>query len=60
MKKIKYIISGLLIAAVFGIIGELYVWHMENFESAYTYVTMYSQKNVSQEEMVEDIYNVSG
>lgn len=59
MKKIKYIISGLLIAAVFGIIGELYVWHMENFESAYTYVTMYSQKNVSQEEMVEDIYNAA-
>lgn len=59
MKKIKYIISGLLIAAVFGIIGELYVWHMENFESAYTYVTMYSQKNVLQEEMVEDIYNTA-
>lgn len=32
---------------------------MESFESAYTYVTMYSQKNISQEEMIEDIYNAA-
>ncbi|PWA11940.1 hypothetical protein DCC39_08370 [Pueribacillus theae] len=59
MKKIKYIISLILIAIVFGFIGEIYVWHVDSFESTYTNVTMYLQKETSQEEMIEDIYHAA-
>lgn len=58
MKKIKYITSILLITFVFGFIGELYVWHIDIFESKYQYVNMYLPRGGAEEEskkMIEDI-----
>lgn len=50
MKKIKYITSILLITFVFGFIGELYVWHIDTFESKYQYVNMYLPRGGAEEE----------
>lgn len=59
MKKIKFILSCILIIIVFSFIGEIYVWHMDSFESSYTSVTMYLQENTSQDEMIHDIYQAA-
>lgn len=59
MKKIKYIISLILFIIVFGFIGEIYVWHVDSFETSYTNVTMYLQKDTTQEQMIQDIYHAA-
>lgn len=59
MKKIKYIISLILFIIVFGFIGEIYVWYIDSFETSYTNVTMYLQKDTTQEQMIQDIYHAA-
>jgi len=56
MNRIKYIFGAILIFLVLIFIGEIYVWHVEDFETEFKYVTFYAQKNISQKEMLEDIY----
>jgi putative ABC transport system permease protein len=51
--------SVILFAIVFGFIGEIYVWHVDSFESTYTDVTFYLQKETSQEQMIQDIYHAA-
>lgn len=55
MKVIKYITAAVLIAITFVLIGEIYVWHIDSFESEYSYVTFYLQDESKQDEMLNDI-----
>ena len=51
----KYIIRGLLVAIACLFIGELYIWHISDFETGYTRMTFYLQKGDTQQEMISDI-----
>ncbi|WP_141903960.1 DUF1430 domain-containing protein [Lysinibacillus sp. Y5S-8] len=59
MKKAKYILSLILFSIVLTFIGETYAWHLISFETKYDYVTMYKNKEVSQEDMLKDVKKVA-
>lgn len=59
MKLIKYITSGILIVIVLIFIGEIFVWHIVNFETNFSYTTMYLQKETTNNEMKRDISNAA-
>lgn len=55
MKKIKYYSSLVIILVAWILISEIYVLHMENFQSEFPYMTFYRPYKVSQEVMIEEI-----
>lgn len=55
MKKVKYYSSFIIFLIAWLLISELYVLHMENFQSEFPYVTFYRPQKTSQEVMLEDI-----
>lgn len=55
MKIAKYFTYLMLITIVFIFIGELYVWHLDSFETDFKKVTFYLQSNTTQDEMIQDI-----
>ncbi len=59
MKKVKYITSAILIIVVMVFIGEFYVLYLDSFDLNFSYVTMYLQKETSQQEMISDIQNAA-
>lgn len=59
MKIVKYITGFILIFIAFVFAGEMYVWHLDSFETEYSYVTFYLQKNTSIDEMINDIYSAA-
>lgn len=59
VKPIKYFTSFLLLFITFIFIGEIYVWHLANFETEYKYVTFYIQDGISHSEMLTDIYHTA-
>ena len=59
MKTSKYLLSIILISAAMLFIGEMYNWHLSEFEVRYPSVTFYSQKGVSQENMIDDIIDAA-
>ncbi|MCQ4638420.1 hypothetical protein NE619_16945 [Anaerovorax odorimutans] len=59
IKITKYILRALLIVIALTFIGELYIWHISDFETKYSGMTFYLQKGTSQEKMVADFYAAS-
>ncbi len=55
MKKLKFLISAILILLGFTIVGELHHFYLDNFMNGITYTTLYLQSNISENEMKEDI-----
>lgn len=55
MNPAKYIIRGLLITVACLFIGELYIWHISDFETKYTSMTFYMQKGHTQQQMITDM-----
>jgi putative ABC transport system permease protein len=55
LKKIKFIISFIVIMAALLIIGESHQLYLNNFNTAYSSTTMFLQENTTTDEMVEDI-----
>lgn len=55
MNRIKYYSSIIIFCITWLIISELYVWHMENFQSEFPYVTFYRAQQYTQDEMTKDI-----
>ena len=55
MKNVKYYSSFIIFLIAWLLISELYVLHMENFQSEFPYMTFYRPKKVEQEIMLEDI-----
>lgn len=55
MNRIKYYSSIIIFCITWLIISELYVWHMENFQSEFPYVTFYRAQQYTQDEMAKDI-----
>ena len=55
MKNVKYYSSFIIFLIAWLLISELYVLHMENFQSEFPYMTFYRTKKVEQEIMLEDI-----
>ncbi len=55
MRKIRYLTSIFLIAAILTFIGEMFVWNIDSFETEYIVTTMYLPKDVSQQKMLTDI-----
>lgn len=55
MKNIKFLISAIIIASGFIIIGELHHLYLDNFMNGITFTTLYLQSNISEKDMKEDI-----
>lgn len=55
MKLIKYFTGFLLFLLMFIFIGEMYVWHLDSFETEYKCTTFFLQKNTKKTEMLNDI-----
>lgn len=55
MKNIKFLISAIIIALGFIIIGELHHLYLDNFMNGITFTTLYLQSNISEKDMKEDI-----
>ena len=55
MNLAKYIIRGLLVAVACLFIGELYIWHISDFETKYSSMTFYLQKGDTQQQMLSDL-----
>ncbi len=60
VKLIKYFTSILLFLIALIFVGEIYVWHLESFETEYPYVTFYLQKDTTEREMIDDIHETAG
>lgn len=55
MKKIKFIISFIVIMAALLIIGESHQLYLNNFHTTYSSTTLFLQENTTADEMMEDI-----
>lgn len=55
MKKIKYIASITFMIMMLILVGEMYVWNMDSFETEYISTTMYLPMVISQDTMISDI-----
>ncbi|MDE6313413.1 MAG: hypothetical protein K2M46_07285 [Lachnospiraceae bacterium] len=55
MKKVKYIASILFIMVIQILIGDMYVWNIDSFETEYISTSMYLPAGVSQNTMISDI-----
>ena len=55
MKRIKYIISIIIIVVGLIIIGESYIFHLRDFYTQFSNTTLYLQPNTENEEMKNDI-----
>lgn len=55
MRRIKYIASILVITFILIFTGEMYVWHLESFETEYISTTMYLPTNTTTPTMISDI-----
>lgn len=53
--KIKYYSGFIIFLVAWVLISEIYVLHMENFQSEFPYMTFYRPKQISQEVMLEEI-----
>lgn len=57
MKRIKYIISIIIIIIGLIIIGESYLFHLRDFYTQFSNTTLFLQPNTTEEEMINDILN---
>lgn len=55
MKKIKYITCMIFITIIFVLIGDMYIWNVDSFETEYISTTMYKPDNYTQIQMTKDI-----
>ncbi|MFT4416680.1 DUF1430 domain-containing protein [Fredinandcohnia humi] len=55
MKKIKYIVSFIVIMIGLLIIGESHQLYLNNFNAVFSNTTMYLQENTTADEMIQDI-----
>lgn len=55
MRKIKYIASMVFVTVMLILIGDMYVWNMDSFETEYISTTMYLPAGTSQDTMISDL-----
>ena len=55
MKKVKFLIAGIIIAIGFTLIGESFHFYLNNVADGFSYTTLYLQIDTTEEEMKKDI-----